>query len=134
MPPGLMRIATSRLATVTAAAAERRAAGSRDGLDRDEVFSVVSRLAPGLKVREGGFVRGAHEPAMFAIRDILKDLDLSLALYRQASEVSGSNIPLTGLARELFAEGHVKTPDLALSAIVNAYSTDAPKLRPNSRA
>ncbi len=124
--PALKLIANSMLAIVSAAAAELVAAGSRHGLDRDEVFSVVSRLAPGLKVREGGFVRGAHEPAMFAIRDILKDLDLSLALYRPASEAPGSSTPLTSLARELFAEVAVKTPDLDLSAIVNAYSTDAP--------
>jgi 3-hydroxyisobutyrate dehydrogenase len=121
--PALKLVANSYLAIVSAGAAELRAAGIRHGLDPAEVFWILSRVAPGLKVREAGFLGGRHEPAMFAMRDILKDLDLAMALY-QPDEGSGPTAPLTSLTRDLFAGVASQTPDLDLSAIVNAYPTD----------
>ena len=121
--PALKLVANSMLAIVSAAAAELLAAGTRHGLDREEVFGVLTRVAPGLKVREAGFLRGIHEPPMFAMRDMLKDLDLALGLY-QPDRGSGPTVPLTSLTRELFARVASQAPDLDLSAIVNAYSTD----------
>jgi hypothetical protein len=67
---------------------------------------------------------------MFAIRDILKDLDLGLALY-QPVRGSTSAVPLTSLTRELFDSVASQAPDLDLSAIVKAYSTDLPPERQN---
>jgi 3-hydroxyisobutyrate dehydrogenase-like beta-hydroxyacid dehydrogenase len=121
--PALKLIANSMLAIVSSAAAELMASGTRHGLDPEQVFSVLTRVAPGLKVREDGFLRGVHEPAMFAVRDILKDLDLGLAMYH------GSTVPLTSLSRELFAGVASQTPDLDISAIVRAYPTDLPPER-----
>ena len=74
-------------------------------------------------MREAGFVRNIHEPTLFAVRDILKDLDLALALYQRAPGVH-SRVPLTAMTRELFAEVSARVPDLDISAIVTAYSTD----------
>jgi 3-hydroxyisobutyrate dehydrogenase-like beta-hydroxyacid dehydrogenase len=65
---------------------------------------------------------------MFAIRDMLKDLDLGLGLY-QPVRGSVSAVPLTSLTRELFDSVASQAPDLDLSAIVNAYSTDLPPER-----
>ena len=62
------------------------------------------------------------------MRDVLKDLDLGLSLYRHASG-SGSTSPLTSFTRELFARVASQAPDLDLSAIVNAYSRDLPPER-----
>jgi 3-hydroxyisobutyrate dehydrogenase len=121
----LKLVANSMLAIVSAAAAELVAAGTQHGLDREQVFWALARVAPGLKAREAGFLRNVHEPAMFAIRDMLKDLDLGLALY-QSAPGSGSSVPLTSLTRELVARVALLTPDLDLSAIVNAYSNDLP--------
>jgi 3-hydroxyisobutyrate dehydrogenase len=121
----LKLVANSMLAIVSAAAAELVAAATQQGLDPEQVFWALSRVAPGLKAREAGFLRNVHEPTMFAIRDMLKDLDLGLALY-QPAQGSSSTVPLTSLTRELFARVALLTPNLDLSAIVNAYSTDLP--------
>ena len=75
------------------------------------------------KVREAGFVRNIHEPTMFAVRDLLKDLDLGLALYQRAPGAR-SKVPLTAITRELFAAVASRVPDLDISAIGTAYSTD----------
>ena len=90
---------------------------------RARVNPVLSRVAPGLKVREAGFVRNIHEPTMFAVRDLLKDLDLGLALYQRAPGAR-SKVPLTAITRELFAAVASRVPDLDISAIGTAYSTD----------
>jgi 3-hydroxyisobutyrate dehydrogenase-like beta-hydroxyacid dehydrogenase len=115
--PALKLVANSMLAVVSAAAAELMAAGSRDGLDPEQIFWVLSRVAPGLKLREAGFVKNVHEPAMFAVRDLLKDLDLGLAVYQPP-------VPLTFLVRQLFASVASRTPDLDISAIVNVFAKE----------
>jgi|SRR5256885_2931752 len=115
----LKLVANGFLAIVSAAAAELMAAGARRGLDPERIFWVLSRAAPGLKVREAGFVRHVHEPALFAARDLLKDLDLGLSLY------DGARLPLTSVARDLFAKVAAQTPGFDISAIVQAYSNEA---------
>lgn len=115
--PALKLVANSMLAIVSAAAAELMTAGTRDGLDPAEVFWVLTRIVPGLKVREAGFLENVHRPAMFAVRDLLKDLDLGLTLYQ-------APVPLTFIVRELFAAVAARTPDLDISAIVNEYAKE----------
>jgi len=122
----LKLVANSFLGIVSAGAAELMAAGTAQGLDPEQVFTLLSRVAPGLKVREPGFVRNIYEPPMFAVRDILKDLDLALALYQRAPRVH-SRVPLTAMTRELFAEVAARVPDLDISAVATAYSTDRPQ-------
>src|SRR5207302_480362 len=60
----LKLVANSFLAIVSAGAAELMAAGTAQGLDPEQVFTVLSRVAPGLKVREAGFVRNIHAAAV----------------------------------------------------------------------
>ena len=117
----LKLVANSMLAVVTAGTAELMATASAHGLNLEEVFWLLARIAPGLKAREAGFLRHVHEPTMFAVRDMLKDLDLGLALYR-STDGSAPKVPLTSLARDLFADVAAQTPDQDISAIVNAYS------------
>jgi len=62
---------------------------------------------------------------MFAMRDMLKDLDLGLSLY------SGSTVPLTSLTRELFAKAESQAAVEDISAIVRAYSPSPPPERQN---
>jgi len=83
-------------------------------LDRTQVFSILTRFAPGLAARERGFLHDQHTPTMFAVRDLVKDLDLALEEY----ESSGSHMPVTGQARQLFAATMRQSPDLDISAIV----------------
>src|SRR5437868_5855140 len=97
---------------------EMSTAGPRSGLDPARIFWVLSRAAPGLKVREAGFVEHVHEPTLFAARDLLKDLDLGLALY------GATRVPLTWLTRDLFAKLAAKAPGLDISAITEVYRRD----------
>ena len=123
----LKLVANSFLGIVSTGAAELIAAGTAHGLDPEEVLTVLARIWPGLKVREAGFVNRVHEPTMFAMRDLLKDLDLALAFYRSAS---ASDVPLTSLTRELVAGVASQAPDLDISAIVKAYASDTTSVRP----
>jgi 3-hydroxyisobutyrate dehydrogenase len=115
----LKLIANSMLAITGTAAAELLAAGVALGLERQQVFSILVRFAPGLGVRERGFLHDEHTPTMFAVRDLLKDLDLGLRAYGNA----GVATPLVGDARERFAAAMAESADLDISAVVR---TDAP--------
>jgi 3-hydroxyisobutyrate dehydrogenase-like beta-hydroxyacid dehydrogenase len=117
----LKLIANSYLGIVSTAAAELMAAGTAHGLNPDEVFTVLTRFWPGLRLREAGFLKHVHEPTMFAMRDLLKDLDLALTFYRSATP---SAVPLTSLTRDLVAGVASEAPDLDISAIVTAYSSN----------
>jgi len=116
----LKLIANSFLGIVSTASAELMAAGAAHGLDPEEVLTVLARIWPGLRVREAGFVNHVHEPTMFAMRDLLKDLDLALAFYQSGTP---STVPLTSLTRELVAGVASEAPDLDISAVVKAYSS-----------
>jgi 3-hydroxyisobutyrate dehydrogenase-like beta-hydroxyacid dehydrogenase len=72
-----------------------------------------------LKAREAGFMRNQHEPTMFAIHDLVKDLGLALEMYERANAA----VPLTRETRALFEETASDSNDLDISAIVNAYSS-----------
>jgi 3-hydroxyisobutyrate dehydrogenase len=115
----LKLIANTMLGITSAAAAELLTAGTAAGLDREQVFWALVRFVPALKAREPGFMRGQHEPTMFAVRDLVKDLGLALDLYERANTA----VPLTREAHALFAEAAAEADDLDISAIVNAYSS-----------
>jgi 3-hydroxyisobutyrate dehydrogenase-like beta-hydroxyacid dehydrogenase len=110
----LKLVANSMLGIISAAAAELLAAGTAAGLERGQVFWALARFAPLLKAREAGFLRDQHQPTMFAVRDLVKDLDLALDLYSRAQ----ASVPLTRETRALFAEGLPGSSDLDISAIV----------------
>jgi 3-hydroxyisobutyrate dehydrogenase len=114
----LKLVANTMLGITSAAAAELLAAGTAAGLDREHVFWALVRFAPALKAREPGFMRDQHEPTMFAVHDLVKDLELALDMYERANAA----VPLTREARALFAETASESSDLDISAIVNAYS------------
>jgi 3-hydroxyisobutyrate dehydrogenase len=110
----LKLIANSMLGITTAAAAELLAAGVAIGLERQQVFSILVRFAPGLAVRERGFLHDQHTPTMFAVRDLLKDLDLALRAYGETAVAT----PLTRDAREVYAATMAESADLDISAVV----------------
>jgi 3-hydroxyisobutyrate dehydrogenase-like beta-hydroxyacid dehydrogenase len=96
----LKLVANSMLGIVSAAAAELQAAGVAAGLDKDQVFSVLKRLVPYLEARRAGYLAGRYEPVTFALKDILKDLDLSTDFYGGDESL----IPFTKLARDVYAD------------------------------
>jgi len=110
----LKLVANSMLGIISAAAAELLAAGTAAGLEGGQVFWALARYAPLLKAREAGFLRDQHQPTMFAVRDLVKDLDLALNLYGRAQ----ASVPLTLKTRALFGEGLPGSSDLDISAIV----------------
>src|SRR3989441_10397495 len=115
----LKLVANTMLGITTAAAAELLAAGTAAGLDREQGFWALVRFAPALKAREAGFMRNQHEPTMFAIHDLVKDLGLALQMYERANAA----VPLTRETLALFEETASDSNDLDISAIVNAYSS-----------
>jgi len=42
-------------------------------------------MAPVITARRPGFVEDRHEPTLFALRDLRKDLDLAIALFGQSA-------------------------------------------------
>jgi 3-hydroxyisobutyrate dehydrogenase-like beta-hydroxyacid dehydrogenase len=105
------------LGVLALAAAELQTAGEASGLDPEQVFWVLARLAPSLQMRRAGYVEGQHEPTLFALRDLRKDLDLALDLFHR----SAAHVPTTALVRELLDEAAAEVGDLDISAVISRY-------------
>ena len=118
----LKLVANSMLADVVLAAAELQVAGERAGLQPDDVFWVLERLAPLLAARRNGIVENHHEPTLFALRDLRKDLDLAVGLFGR----SKVDAPLTVEARNLVAAAASKYGDLDITAVARHYRELAP--------
>jgi 3-hydroxyisobutyrate dehydrogenase-like beta-hydroxyacid dehydrogenase len=114
--------ANSMLANIILAAAELQTAGCAAGLDPDDVFWVLARFVPSLELRRAGYLEDRHEPALFALRDLLKDLDLAVELFHRSS----APVPLTALTRELVAEATRGAAGLDITAIIRRYRSVAP--------
>jgi 3-hydroxyisobutyrate dehydrogenase-like beta-hydroxyacid dehydrogenase len=114
----LKLVANSMLATVALVAAELETAGASAGLDRQTLFDVLVRLAPSLAMRRAGYVEDRHEPTLFALRDVRKDLDLALSLFHR----EGAHVPITALVREWVDEAAVEDGELDISAVMHRYT------------
>ncbi|HET6793241.1 MAG TPA: NAD(P)-dependent oxidoreductase, partial [Acidimicrobiales bacterium] len=113
----LKLVANSMVGVVSMAGAELQVAGEAAGLDPEVVFSILVRLAPSLEARREGFLRGSHEPALFAVGDLRKDLDLGLGMFHDA----GRPVPVTGLVRELVAGEVAEDAGRDVSAVIRRY-------------
>jgi len=113
----LKLVANSMTAGVTALAAELQSAGTAAGLNPEDVFWVITRIAPGLSARKAGFVEHRYEPVTFALRDALKDVRLATELYGR----SGSTTPLTSTLKELYERATKSAGALDISAISTLY-------------
>jgi 3-hydroxyisobutyrate dehydrogenase-like beta-hydroxyacid dehydrogenase len=117
----LKLVANSMLAGVSALAAELMAAGTGAGLDPENVFGVLSRIAPVLNARKAAFVEHRYEPVSFALRDALKDLRLALELYKR----TGATTPITRATEELFERAAQSVGSLDMGAIASLYERQA---------
>ena len=124
----LKLVANSMLADVILAAAELQVAGEDVGLDPDDVFFVLNRVAPSLEPRRAG-LEGHHAPTLFALRDLRKDVDLAMALYR----ASTTQTPLTRWSREQIDAAAAATPDQDISAVAQLYRQGLQKSIPSLR-
>jgi 3-hydroxyisobutyrate dehydrogenase-like beta-hydroxyacid dehydrogenase len=114
----LKLVANSMLATVALVAAELETAGASAGLHRQTLFDVLVRLAPSLAMRRAGYVEDRHEPTLFALHDVRKDLDLALSLFHR----EGAHVPITALVREWVDEAAVEDGELDISAVMHRYT------------
>jgi 3-hydroxyisobutyrate dehydrogenase-like beta-hydroxyacid dehydrogenase len=119
----LKLVANSMLADIVLAAAELQVAGERAGLEPDDVFWVLERMAPMLSARHRGFVEDHHEPTLFALRDLRKDLDLAVGLF-DPSEI---RTPMTSQARQLVAAAASRYADLDITAVERPYRQVEPR-------
>lgn len=127
----LKLIANTMLAGVSALAAELMSAGTAAGLDAEDVFAVISRIAPVLTVRKAGFVEHRYEPVTFALRDAVKDLRLALDLYRRI----GVTTPLSSATKDLYERAAQTAGDFEMSAIATLYERQTaaqPAVKPGS--
>jgi 3-hydroxyisobutyrate dehydrogenase-like beta-hydroxyacid dehydrogenase len=113
----LKLVANTMIAGLNAMAAELVAAGSNAGLNVEDVFWVLARLAPALNNRKAGLVDHRYEPVNFALRDAVKDLRLATELYKK----TGSTTPLAAAITELFERAAPSVGHLDLSAIASLY-------------
>jgi 3-hydroxyisobutyrate dehydrogenase-like beta-hydroxyacid dehydrogenase len=113
----LKLVANSMTAGVSALAAELQSAGTAAGLNPEDVFFVITRIAPGLSARKAGFVEHRYEPVTFALRDALKDVRLAADLYTR----SGSTTPITSAVKELYERAAKSAGRLDISAIATVY-------------
>jgi 3-hydroxyisobutyrate dehydrogenase-like beta-hydroxyacid dehydrogenase len=113
----LKLVANSMLAGVNALAAEVQAAGTAAGLNPEDVFWVLSRIAPVLNARKAGFIEHRYLPVTFALRDAVKDLRLALDLY----ERTGATTPLIKATKDLYERAARTAGELDMSAIATLY-------------
>jgi 3-hydroxyisobutyrate dehydrogenase-like beta-hydroxyacid dehydrogenase len=114
----LKLVANSMLAGVSALSAELLAAGTAARLPKDQIFAVLVRMVPYLKARERGYMEDVHEPVLFRLRDMVKDLDLALEMFEDAD----ADAPVLEEVREIFDEAAEEVGDLDLSAITKRYA------------
>jgi len=118
----LKLVANSMFAAVHLAAAELQVAGEAAGLDPENVFWATRRLAPGLDARRAGYLEDRHEPTLFALRDLAKDLNLAVGLFGG----SNADVPLTHLARSLVTDVARVSGDLDISSVIRAFRSAPP--------
>jgi 3-hydroxyisobutyrate dehydrogenase len=105
------------LAITSAAGAEMVEAGVRAGLTREEAFEWVVRHAPYLEMRKSGYLGGPYEPVTFALKDMLKDVDLGLALF----DGPEFPMPIVEAVREAYAEVLDEHGEEELTAVLERY-------------
>jgi 3-hydroxyisobutyrate dehydrogenase-like beta-hydroxyacid dehydrogenase len=105
------------LAITSAAGAEMVEAGVRAGLTRDEAFEWVVRHAPYLDMRKSGYLGGPYEPVTFALKDMLKDVDLGLALF----DGPDFPMPIVEAVRQAYAEVATDHGEEELTAVLERY-------------
>lgn len=114
-------VANSMLGGISALAAELEMGAVTVGLRKEDAFWILSRFAPYLKVRERGYLQDQHEPVMFSLDDMVKDLELAVGTFRQAN----APVPLTVAVTRLFVEAKESVGELDLSAIIRHYERSA---------
>jgi 3-hydroxyisobutyrate dehydrogenase-like beta-hydroxyacid dehydrogenase len=113
----LKLIGNTMLGGVYALASELMSAGVAAGVPAEEVFFILNRFAPLLTQRKAGFVEHRYEPVTFALRDMVKDLELGHGLFQRL----GVSTPMSDETRRLFEKAAVRHADAEVSAVASLY-------------
>jgi 3-hydroxyisobutyrate dehydrogenase len=105
------------LAITSAAGAELQEAAVRAGLTREEAFEWIKRHAPHLEMRKSGYLGGPYAPLTFALKDMLKDVELGQSLF----EGPDFPMPILDAVREAYADVADKHGDEELTAVLERY-------------
>ena len=105
------------LAITSAAGAEMVEAGVRSGLTHEEAFEWVKRHAPYLETRKSGYLGGPYEPVTFTLKDMLKDVELALAMF----DGSAFPMPIVEAVREAYSEVLPSHGGEELTAVMERY-------------
>jgi len=114
----LKLVANSLLGALVLIAAELETAAKGTGLDPAVTFDLLARFVPTLAIRRPGYLEDRHEPTMFALRDLRKDLDLALSAFHRVD----AHVPITALVREWVDEAAAADADLDISAVIRRYT------------
>jgi 3-hydroxyisobutyrate dehydrogenase-like beta-hydroxyacid dehydrogenase len=113
----LKLIGNTMLAGLYALASELMSAGVAAGVPAEEVFFILNRFAPLLTQRKAGFVEHRYEPVTFALRDMVKDLELGHGLFQRL----GVSTPMSDETRRLFEQAMKQHADDEVSAVASLY-------------
>ena len=114
---GLKLLNNAMLGACGAVASELLAASRRAGLDLDATFRLLTRMMPYLDARRRGYLARDHEATLFELAGMVKDMDLALDLGRRA----GAAMPMTAVARELYAVAAPEHGEEELTAVIEVY-------------
>jgi 3-hydroxyisobutyrate dehydrogenase-like beta-hydroxyacid dehydrogenase len=114
----LKLVANSMMGALVLIAAELETAATGAGLDPGVTFDLLTRFVPSLAIRRPGYLDDRHEPTMFALRDLRKDLDLALSVFHRVD----AHVPITALVREWIDEAAAVDADLDVSAVIRRYA------------
>jgi 3-hydroxyisobutyrate dehydrogenase-like beta-hydroxyacid dehydrogenase len=113
----LKLIGNTMLGALYALASELMSAGVAAGVPAEEVFFILNRFAPLLSQRKAGFLEHRYEPVTFALRDMVKDLELGHDLFRRL----GVSTPISEETRRLFEKAMQQHADDEVSAVASLY-------------
>jgi 3-hydroxyisobutyrate dehydrogenase len=116
---GLKLIANAMLGACSAVTAELLATAGRAGLDPEATFKLLARTMPYIEARRRSYLEGVHQPAMFELSGMVKDLSLALDLGHRA----GAAMPLTAVARETYAAAEPAHGGQEMTAVIERYRT-----------
>jgi 3-hydroxyisobutyrate dehydrogenase-like beta-hydroxyacid dehydrogenase len=122
----LKLVANSLLGALVLIAAELETAAKGTGLDPAVTFDLITRFVPSLAIRRRGYLEDRHEPTMFALRDLRKDLDLALSTFHRVD----AHVPMTALVREWIDEAAAVDGDLDISAVIRRYAQNGSEVGP----
>ena len=121
----LKLIGNTMLGGVYALASELMSAGVAAGVPAEEVFFILNRFAPLLTQRKAGFLEHRYEPVTFALRDMVKDLELGHGLFQRL----GVSTPMSDETRRLFEKAAETHADAEVSAVASLYEDQPARSR-----